>query len=92
MVNDSMSTGAGADTGRTGLVFDPVYKQHVTGPYHPEAPGRCDAIIHALHEAALHQELTMIDPRTCTEDDILSCHTPAYLQIVKRQRQHLRRR
>ena len=83
-VNETQSTDKTNDAKRTALVYDPVYKQHLTGPYHPESPARCDAIVDALHQTGLDRQLDLIDPRSCTEDDILTCHTAAYLQIVKR--------
>ena len=68
----------------TALLADPIYKQHLTGARHPEQPGRYDAVVRALEEAGLLEDLPKIDRRTATEDEILLCHAPDYLETVKR--------
>ena len=68
----------------TSLLADPIYKQHLTGARHPEQPGRCDAVAQALEEVGLLEDLPKIDRRTATEQEILLCHTPDYLETVKR--------
>ncbi len=37
----------------TALLLDPVYKQHQTGPGHPERPERYDAVRSGLEREAL---------------------------------------
>ena len=69
----------------TALLADPIYKQHLTGARHPEQPGRYDAVLQALEEAGLLQNLLKIDRRTASEEEILLCHTPEYLETVKRE-------
>ena len=66
----------------TALLADPVSKDHLTGRNHPEQPARFDAVIQALAGAGL--KLIPLASRPATEDEILLCHTPAYLQTVKR--------
>ena len=68
----------------TGVVYDPVYKQHLTGLGHPESPARCDAIINALSNAGFKNQLHYLKPRQAQEKEILVCHTAEYLAIVKR--------
>lgn len=74
----------------TGVVYDPIYKQHLTGPGHPESPARCDAIINALRKESLglsnagfKDQLHYLKPRLAEEKEILACHTAEYLSIVK---------
>ena len=81
----------------TGVVYDPIYKQHLTGPGHPESPARCDAIMNALRNAVRHpaeeslglsnagfkDQLHYLKPRPAQEKEILACHTAEYLTIVK---------
>ena len=69
----------------TALLADPIYKQHLTGAQHPEQPGRYDAVAQALEEVGLLEDLPQIDRRTATEEEILLCHTPDYLETVKRE-------
>ncbi len=54
----------------TALLADPIYKQHVTGPGHPERPERVDAILGALEHAGLMGQLLRISPRAATEEAI----------------------
>lgn len=67
----------------TGVVYDSLYKQHLTGPGHPESPARCDAIINALAGAALTEKLRYLKPRGAADEEILACHTAEYLATVK---------
>lgn len=68
----------------TGLVADPVCKDHVTGPDHPEAPDRYDAAYLALARAGLLDQLQKIPTRLALDHEILLAHTAAYLELVKR--------
>lgn len=72
-----------ATTRRTGLVTSPEYAEHLTGSGHPERPDRTTAIIERLQADGLLDRARIIEPRLATDDDILRCHTPAYLKIVK---------
>ena len=76
--------GPGKRPTTTSLLADPIYKQHVTGARHPEQPGRYDAVVQALAEAGLLEDLPKIDRRTATDEEILLCHAPDYLKTVKR--------
>jgi len=73
----------GKEPARTGIVYSPVYKKHLTGAGHPERPERCDAIMEAL---ASDKQLTFksIEPRAATDAEIRTCHTEGYLATVKR--------
>ncbi len=67
----------------TALVYDEIYKKHLTGPGHPEAPARCDAALNALQGADFAAGLLRLSPRPATDEDILACHTSRYLQTAK---------
>lgn len=69
----------------TALLADPVYKRHETGFGHPERPERYDAITEALSQAGLMNWLGRIEARAATEDEIAVCHSPGYIQKVKRE-------
>jgi acetoin utilization deacetylase AcuC-like enzyme len=69
----------------TGLVYSPVYKEHDTGPAHPESPERCDAIMSALAAKEFDGKLRRIEPRAATEDEIRLCHSALYVETVKRE-------
>jgi len=68
----------------TGLVADPVYKQHDTGPGHPERPERYDAVTHALDRAGVTKHLAHIPVRAATEDEVATVHSHRYIATVKR--------
>jgi acetoin utilization deacetylase AcuC-like enzyme len=69
--------------GKTGLVYDPIYKQHVAPGGHPEQPARCEAIMTALTAAKLDAKLTRIPPRAATETELELCHDKSYVSTVK---------
>lgn len=80
----SMNTSGATKPPSTGLIYDAAYQNHLTGAGHPERPERCTAVIGALREAGLENRLSKIEPRAATDEEILLCHTPDYLQAVKR--------
>ncbi len=65
----------------TGLAADPVCKEHLTGPDHPEQPARFDAAVKAL--AGI--ELAPIEPRLANYDEIALCHSRKYIQLAERE-------
>jgi len=69
----------------TGIVCSPVYKKHLAGAFHPESPRRIDAIKEALSPEKLGIRLRDIRPRRATREEILLCHTPAYLDLVEKE-------
>lgn len=70
---------------RTGLLADPISKEHDTGHGHPEQPLRFDAVVHALEESGLTPTLARIDSRAATEDEIALCHGRRYIATAKNE-------
>ena len=68
----------------TALLIDPIYREHLAGRHHPERPERFDAVVQGLQEAGLLDRLCRVDRRALTEDEMLLCHTPAYLATARR--------
>jgi acetoin utilization deacetylase AcuC-like enzyme len=68
----------------TALLLDRIYKQHLTGPGHPERPERYDAVMAGLEREGLVRDALRITPRPATEDEIAMCHTRDYIATVKR--------
>jgi acetoin utilization deacetylase AcuC-like enzyme len=68
----------------TAILLDAVFRNHHTGAGHPERPDRYDAVTAALDKAGLLKSLPRLDTRVATEEDLLRCHTKAYIEIVKR--------
>jgi len=69
---------------RTGLVVSAAFTEHLTGAGHPERPERTAAIVERLEADGLLARARIIAPRPATDDDILRCHTAAYLGVVKK--------
>ena len=65
----------------TGLAADPVCKEHITGPQHPEQPARFDAAVGALRGL----DLVPIPPRLATHDELALCHSRKYIQLAERE-------
>jgi acetoin utilization deacetylase AcuC-like enzyme len=65
----------------TGLAADPLCKEHLTGPQHPEQPARFDAAVGALRGL----ELAHIPPRHATHEEIALCHSLQYIQLAERE-------
>ena len=71
-------------TKTTALLADPISREHLAGRDHPECPERFDAVLEGLRAAGLLDRLDAIAPRAATEDELLLCHTPAYLRTARR--------
>ena len=67
----------------TALLADPIYRHHLEGRAHPEMPERFDAVMEGLASAGLLERLTRIPARPATDEELLLCHTPQYLEIVR---------
>lgn len=65
----------------TGLAADPVCKEHLTGPGHPEQPARFDAAVGALRDL----KLVPIPPRLANHDELALCHARKYIQLAERE-------
>ncbi|MGB6945534.1 MAG: histone deacetylase [Bryobacteraceae bacterium] len=65
----------------TGLAADPVCKEHLTGPGHPEQPARFDAAVNALQGL----DLVKISPRLANHDELALCHSRKYIQLAERE-------
>jgi acetoin utilization deacetylase AcuC-like enzyme len=65
----------------TGLAADPVCKEHLTGPGHPEQPARFDAAVGALRDL----KLVPIAPRAANHDEIALCHSRQYIRLAERE-------
>jgi len=69
----------------TGLVADPIFCRHDPGIGHPEAPARYGAVVGALEDAGLLEQLVKIEGRKATREDLGRCHTSDYLSIAEHE-------
>ncbi|MDQ5845130.1 MAG: histone deacetylase [Acidobacteriota bacterium] len=69
----------------TAIVHHPIFKEHDTGPGHPESPSRYSVIMQALQQdAQLWPQLLEVKARQAPRGDVQACHTPQlYKQIEK---------
>jgi acetoin utilization deacetylase AcuC-like enzyme len=67
----------------TAIVWSKDYERHDTGG-HPEGPDRATEIVNHLHELDLWADLTVVEPRPATVDDLLLVHTEAHVDRVCR--------
>lgn len=78
-----------AQSMRFGLVFDDRFGRHETGLGHPERPERFEAIRAGLTAAGLLNPselpsgVQLIPPVAATDAEILTVHTPTYLERLK---------
>ncbi len=68
---------------KTGIIYHPDYLKHDTGFGHPESPYRLTSILDRLRDSGLLNELTIIEPTSAKEEDILLVHTREHLEMVK---------
>jgi acetoin utilization deacetylase AcuC-like enzyme len=66
----------------TAYVTHPRYTEHNL-PGHPEHPGRIEAVWRVLEQSGLTARMKRIDPQNASDEQLLSVHTPTYLEILK---------
>ncbi|HKY61833.1 MAG TPA: histone deacetylase [bacterium] len=69
---------------KIGIVHDPLFLQHLTGPMHPERPDRLRALEPLLKQGALEKKWTEIAPRQASPEEILLVHDRQHLEEVAR--------
>ena len=67
---------------KTGYISDPFYLKHKNEP-HPENPGRLNAIQKNIESSKYYNNLTLIQPRKATIEDIAKIHDTGYIQSVE---------
>jgi acetoin utilization deacetylase AcuC-like enzyme len=60
----------------TAVIYDSVYKEHLTGPGDPESPRRCDAVMSGIADTVPSERFEVIEPRKATEEEVALCHVP----------------
>lgn len=72
-------------SGQTGLLLDQLFERHDTGIGHPETAGRVKAVAEKLKTEGLVEKCQRLKFRQATDGEILLCHTPDYLKLVKKE-------
>src|ERR1044071_4871258 len=69
----------------TAIVHHPIFKEHDTGPGHPESPSRYSVVMEALRsDDKLWSQLVEVEAREAPRGDIQACHTPQLYKQVER--------
>jgi acetoin utilization deacetylase AcuC-like enzyme len=66
----------------TGIAFDPIVRQHDTGPGHPERPARFTAVLDEFKYTGLIDSLDQLESRQANEDELALVHTRPYIELV----------
>jgi acetoin utilization deacetylase AcuC-like enzyme len=61
---------------------DPIFREHDSGPDHPERPERLDAVRRGLREAGLADRVIPTAPRPATTEELLRVHTEEHVARV----------
>ncbi len=69
---------------KTGLLLEPIYREHRTTPGHPERPERLDAIEGRLRETGMLEQVERIAAQPVDQDYLHLVHTPEYVRRVRR--------
>lgn len=69
----------------TGFVADARVNKHDPGPGHPEQPARYSSVMHQLESSGLLQDVTRLESRRATDDELALVHTRDYIALVERQ-------
>ena len=69
----------------TAIIHHPVFKEHDTGPGHPESPSRYEVVMKALREdEELWPKLLEVQAREAPRGDVQACHTPQLYKQIER--------
>jgi len=69
----------------TAIVHHPVFKDHDTGPGHPESPSRYSVVMDALRkDAKLWSSLVEVEAREAPRGDVQACHTSQLYKQIER--------
>jgi acetoin utilization deacetylase AcuC-like enzyme len=69
----------------TAIIHHPIFKEHDTGPGHPETPSRYSVVMDALRsDAELWNSLLEVQAKEAARGDIQAAHSPQIYKTVER--------
>src|SRR5919206_197438 len=69
----------------TAIVHHPLFREHDTGPEHPETPSRYTVVMDALRgDTALWSQLREVEAREAPRGDIQAAHSPQLYKLIER--------
>ena len=70
---------------RVGLVSDPRFEEHDTGPGHPERPERLATVRAGLDRTGLAERCVRVEPEKAEDGWLCAVHDPAYIEHVDKE-------
>lgn len=70
----------------TGLILDPCFEEHDTGPGHPERPARLERVRGALEDSGLKDRCRILTPTPAEDDQLRRVHDADYIRRVGQTR------
>jgi acetoin utilization deacetylase AcuC-like enzyme len=67
---------------RVAFYDDPAYREHDSGPGHPERPERLEALVGGLRKEGLLERLIVLRPRPAASAELLRVHTREHVARV----------
>ena len=70
---------------QTAIIHHPIFREHDTGPGHPETPSRYSVVMDALRrDTALWSELLEVEAKEAPRGDIQAAHSPQLYKLIER--------
>ena len=70
---------------KTAIIHHPIFREHDTGPGHPETPSRYSVVMDALRsDTALWPELLEVEAKEAPRGDIQAAHSPQLYKAIER--------
>lgn len=69
---------------KTGIVWEPIYAEHLMSVYHPESPARIQGIKKLLSESDVGKNTVKINARPASKEELLWVHDPAYIKMIEK--------
>jgi acetoin utilization deacetylase AcuC-like enzyme len=68
---------------KVALVYGDVFLTHRMPPHHPESPGRLEALMSELRSAEVWEEISLVEPRKASLEDVAKVHDMRYVRQVQ---------
>ena len=69
----------------TAIIHHPVFREHDTGPHHPETPSRYSVVMDALRgDQELWGSLLEVEAKEAPRGDIQAAHSPQLYKQIER--------
>lgn len=69
----------------TGLLTDPIFQEHDTGPGHPESAIRVASVEQAFQDAGFPERTSALSLREANFDEVALAHDPGYVALAREE-------